>query len=249
MISKMVMLVAGLFLAGMAMAAPDHPERILFVGNSYYYYNNSLHNHLRGFVDAGPHVKGRKIQYKSATIGGASLDHHPIEWLTEPGKIGVKENFEIVVLAGNSADALSDASRQRFTETVKRFDQVIRSRGGKTALYMTHAYADPHRQTSPENVLKIKDMYSSVAQEIGATLIPVGLAFDASYKRDPALRLHDEHDGSHPSLVGSYLAAAVVYATLYGMDPVGNGYNCNGKIAPTTARYLQEIARDVVFQK
>lgn len=35
-----------------AIAAPDFPQRILFVGNSYFYYNNSLHNHLRGFVEA-----------------------------------------------------------------------------------------------------------------------------------------------------------------------------------------------------
>ena len=32
-------------------AAPDFPQRILFVGNSYFYYNNSLHNHLKGFVE------------------------------------------------------------------------------------------------------------------------------------------------------------------------------------------------------
>ena len=27
------------------------PQRILFVGNSYFYYNDSLHNHVRRIVD------------------------------------------------------------------------------------------------------------------------------------------------------------------------------------------------------
>jgi hypothetical protein len=44
-----------------AMAAPDFPQRILFVGNSYFYYNNSLHNHLRGFVEAKPKHKSHPL--------------------------------------------------------------------------------------------------------------------------------------------------------------------------------------------
>jgi hypothetical protein len=76
-----------------ATAAPDFPQRILFVGNSYFHDNNSLHNHLRGFVEATPKHKSHPLAYKSATIGGSSLDHHPIDWLTAPGQIGVKEPF------------------------------------------------------------------------------------------------------------------------------------------------------------
>ena len=240
-----------LFLTGMLMAlpafaAPDFPERVLFVGNSYYYYNNSLHNHVRGFVEAGGNLQGRRLQYKSATIGGATLDHHPIEWWTEPGRIGVREPFEIVVLAGNSADALREASRDKFVETVRRFDPVIRARGGKTALYMTPAYVAPHRQTAPGNLDKIRDLYAGTARELGAILIPVGLAFDASYQRRPDLRLHDEFDGSHPSLAGTYLAAAVVYATLYGANPVGNAYRYHDKIPADVALHLQQVALEVV---
>ncbi|PIT81410.1 hypothetical protein B9Z40_11835 [Limnohabitans sp. 15K] len=229
-----------------AMAAPDFPQRILFVGNSYFYYNNSLHNHLRGFVEATPKHKSHPLAYKSATIGGSSLDHHPIEWLTAPGQIGVKEPFEWVVLAGNSADALKDATRQKFSETVRQHHKVIQSRGGKTALYMTHAYVAPHKQASPENMAKIVDMFNAVGREVGAKVIPVGLAFEMSYKRRPDLRLHDEYDGSHPSLAGTYLAAAVVYATLYEATPVGSAYNYNGKLPAEVCQYLQQVAWDVV---
>ena len=242
------LLVVGLFGLN-AFARDGFPQRVLFVGNSYFYYNNSLHNHVKGFVEAGFAEQAKGLQYKSATIGGANLDHHPIEWLTEPGRIGVQKPFEWVVLAGNSADALSDGSRQKFTQTVRRFHQIIQSRGAKTALYMTHAYVSPHRQSSPANLQKIEEMYSAAAKELNATVIPVGLAFEAAYKRRPGMVLHDDHDGSHPSLLGTYLAAAVVYATLYGVDPVGSGYSYRGKVSAENALFLQQVARDVALQR
>ncbi len=220
------------------------PSRILFVGNSYYYYNNSLHNHLGGLVDADRAVPRRERQYKSATIGGSTLDHHPIEWLTEPGRIGVKQAFEVVVLAGNSADGLSDTTRAAFRAAVRRFSEVIASRGGKTALYMTPAYVAPHRQVDADNLRKIADMYVSVGNEVNALVIPVGLAFEEAYRRHPSLRLHDAYDGSHPSLGGTYLAACTAYASLYGRSPVGNAYNYFGAIEPALAQQLQQAAHD-----
>lgn len=246
---KKWLVLSALALSFWAAAAPNFPQRVLFVGNSYFYYNNSLHNHVRGFVEAGPKNKDQKLSYKSATIGGATLDHQPIEWLTEPGRIGVKEAFEVVILAGNSADALSDGSRQNFADTVRRFDQVIKSHGGKTALYMTHAYVPPHKKVSADNITKIADMYTTVGRDIGADVIPVGLAFAEAYKRKPDLQLHSEYDGSHPNVAGSYLAAAVVYAKLYGVNPVGNAYDYHGQVPADVARFLQEVAWDVVTKK
>ena len=88
--------------------ANARPERVLFVGNSYFYYNNSLHNHVSRMVVAGDSgLKATDIQYKSATIGGASLAHHNMDWLTEPGRIGVKDPFELPMTAGVPAETLS----------------------------------------------------------------------------------------------------------------------------------------------
>ena len=47
------------------------PARVLFVGNSYLYYNDSLHNHVRRMAMAAGLAE--ESQYKSATIGGARL--------------------------------------------------------------------------------------------------------------------------------------------------------------------------------
>ncbi len=223
-----------------------NPARVLFVGNSYYYYNNSLHNHVRRMVAASNADLDKRMQYKSATIGGSSLDHHNMDWLTMPGKIGVKEPFELVILAGNSGDALSDKTRAMFAKTVAEHNQVITSRGAKTALYMTPAYVAPHKTVDPQNMRKTEDMYVAVANDIKGMAIPVGLAFEEAYRRYPAMKLHDAEDGSHPTALGTYLAASTVVASVYGISPVGNRYAMYGAVNPETALQLQQVAQDVV---
>lgn len=231
-----------------AVKAPqvDTPTRVLFVGNSYFYYGDSLHNHVQRLVtSADPALQG-KLSYKSATIGGAELSHHDIDHLTRPGRIGVKEPFQLVILQGGSGEPLSEARRARFQEKAIEFDKVIRERGGQTALYLTHAYVKPHKGAKPENITLTEELYVTVGNQIGALVIPVGLAFEEAYRRRPGIKLHKDFDGSHPELIGTYLAACTVYASVYAKSPVGNKYDYYGKIDPEMAAFLQQVAADTV---
>ena len=226
----------------------DTPTRVLLVGNSYLYYNDSLHNHVRRMAMAADPSLEKKMKYKSATIGGASLQQHDIDWLTKPGQIGVKEPFQLVILQGGSAEPLSAERRAKFRETVIQFSKLIAERGGKTALYMTHAYVKPHKKAGPQNLRLTEDLYVSVGNEVGALVIPVGLAFEEAYRRRPEMKLQQDYDGSHPTLIGTYLAACTVYASIYGKSPVGNSYDYFGKVDKDTAAFLQQVAEDTVKQ-
>lgn len=254
---KLACLLSALVLlpAGAAAAAPaplvkgpqvENPTHVLFVGNSYFYYGDSLHNHVRRMVAAADPAMEKALKYKSATIGGAELAHHAIEHLTRPGQIGVKEPFQLVILQGGSGEPLSAPRQAKFRETAVEFNKVIAERGGKTALYLTHAYVKPHKGAKPGNITMTEELYVSVANEIGALVIPVGLAFEEAYRRKPDMKLHQDYDGSHPTLIGTYLAACTVYASLYGKSPVGNAYDYYGKIDKETASFLQQVAADTV---
>jgi hypothetical protein len=74
----------------------------------------------------------------------------------------------------------------------------------------------------------------------------VGLAFEEAYRQKPGLLLHKDYDGSHPNLDGTYLAACVVYSSLYGKSPVGNTYDYFGKVDKATAAFLQQVAWETV---
>lgn len=220
----------------------NSPERILFVGNSYFYYNDSLHNHVARLVAASDSTIVEQTVYKSATIGGASLDHHDIDSLLQPGRLGINKPFDLVILQGGSAEPISERRRIKFATTAAEFQPIIEREGAEIALYMTHAYARPHRRYNPEMIRDIESLYIETANQIGALVIPVGLAFEEAYRLRPGIKLHKSFDGSHPDMLGTYLAACVVFASVYGQSPLGNSYDYYGEVAPEDAAFLQAVA-------
>jgi hypothetical protein len=220
----------------------DSPTHLLFVGNSYLYYGDSVHNHVRRLViEAGLH-ESDALTYKSATIGGAALRDHNIEHLLAPENLRVAAPFQAVIMQGHSAAALSPDNRARFMEAARRFAGHVEAAGGVPVLYMTHAYVEPNRRASPEMIEQVATLYIETGNEIGALVIPVGLAFEEAYRLRPDLSLHAAFDGSHPNQAGTYLAAATVFAALYDASPVGLDYTYFGEVDPETARFLQGVA-------
>lgn len=222
------------------------PMRVLFVGNSYLYYNDSLHNHVRRMAIGFHPERKQEFAYKSATIGGSALSHHHIDSHLEPGKLGIDEPFELVILQGGSSAALSPPRRASFTAKAIEFNEKIRATGAETALYMIHAYVRPHPRFEPDMLRKVEDMYVATANQIGALVIPVGLAFEEAYRQQPELALHKTFDGTHPDMLGTYLAACVVYASIYDASPVGSTYDYFGEVSKEDALFLQTIALETV---
>ncbi|MBM3340603.1 MAG: hypothetical protein FJY56_00595 [Betaproteobacteria bacterium] len=224
----------------------DTPRQVLFVGNSYLYYNDSLHNHVRRLALAADPALAKQLQYKSATIGGAPLWHHNIQHLLTPGNLGMKAPFDLVILQGASTDALTQARQARFHQDVLDFSGEIAKRGGKTALYMTHAHVPPSKFAGADMMRQVEAMYIATGNAAGALVIPVGLAFEEAYRRRPGIKLHKEYDGSHPDLLGTYLAACTVYAAVYGKSALGNSYDYFGRVDKDSAAFLQQVADDTV---
>ena len=54
------------------------------------------------------------------------------------------------------------------------------------------------------------------------------------------------YDGSHPALIGTYLAACTVYASICGNSPVGSSHDYFGKVDRGMATFLQQVAEDTV---
>jgi hypothetical protein len=100
-------------------------------------------------------------------------------------------------------------------ENVRLFDEAIRASGARTFLYMTWA-----RLGAPESQQVITDAYAEIGRELGAAVVPVGLAWQRFLREYGGLSLHDR-DQSHPTLAGSYLAACVFLAVLFREGPVG----------------------------
>ena len=117
----------------------------------------------------------------------------------------------------------------------KKLDAEIKKQGAKTILYMTWAL-----QHKPDDQPAISKVYLKLAKELKAQIAPVGNAWEAALKADKKLVLH-EKDKKHPNATGTYLAACVFYATIYGKSPEGLPGSI-GKSQDDEARPLQVIA-------
>jgi hypothetical protein len=152
-----------------------------------------------------------KNRHDLISVGGTSLRTHcnvgHAQAAIEKGK------FDYVVLQEQSTLPVKNA--KRMAENVRLFDEVIRTAGAKTVLYMTWA-----RQHSPETQQHIADAYISVGKELGAIVVPVGLAWQSFRAKHESPEFYDR-DQSHPTIAGSYLAACVFLASLFKSNPLG----------------------------
>lgn len=210
--------------------------RVLFIGNSYTYFNN-LPFMLEGLSSAA----GKTVQTHSVTRGGKTLQWH---W-HNPQTLDILDqgHWDFVVLQEQSTRPVNEPEQMR--RAVARFASRIRKSGGTPLLYLTWA-----RQHIPAMQDALTKTYLSVAQEFDAWIAPVGPAWAKALADSPELTLHAEDEG-HPNILGSYLAACVFYAVLFRETPVQLpaqfrlGPDVTAIIDTSRSRFLQKVAWSV----
>lgn len=212
----------------------DIPARILFVGNSFTYYNDSLHSHLRRLVQAGKPMGDRDIRFRAMTLSGATLSEHTAGF----SSIVNSTDWDVVVLQGHSLEPISAKSSAGFNQTATEFDRIVRESGARTVFFMTWAY-----EGEPQMTAKLARGYNDIGRNLGAQVVPVGLAFARVTLEHPGIVLRHD-DKKHPTLAGTYLAACVFYASLYQQSPVGLAYAAG--LSEEVARVLQMVAWQIV---
>ena len=165
------------------------------------------------------------VEHRLISAGGASLRQH-----LNAGAAQAIDGFDTVVLQEQST--LPAKNPARMHDSVRDFHAAIEEAGARTALYMTWARQSGQQQP-------ITTAYASVAAELGATLIPVGMVWERFLRAHDEPLLHDS-DGSHPAMAGSYLAACVFLISLLEEDPVGIDAPVKGLTADTAALLRQE---------
>ena len=224
----------------------ENPKRILFIGNSYLYYNDSLHNHLRRMVEEAFPSNIDNLEFKSATIGGSRLSHHNIDHLLNHKNLSVSKPFDLVILQGGSGEVLSKKSRNEFAKQSHKLIKKIRNAGSEPALYMIHAYGKSHKKYDPNMINKVIKTYEASGIKNKVLILPVGIAFEKAYELDKSIELHKFFDGSHPDILGTYLAASVLYASIYKKDPTLINYDYFGTVNAKDRDFLQKVAKTTV---
>lgn len=213
---------------------PDQKTRVLFIGNSYTYFNN-LPEMLSKLATAA----GASLETEMIARGGATLRQH---WEEGQALKALKQSrWDYVVLQEQSLLPINDPATMH--KYAKLFDAEIKQAGAKTLFYLTWA-----RQNRPETQVSLNDSYTKIARELGAVVVPAGPAWQTALRENPELALHLP-DQSHPNSAGTYLTACVFYSALFSKSPENLSGRIEGRSAKTDGRINEESSELVNLSK
>jgi len=259
-IRSIIIVGAALLLGACASSAPpaagagapaSPPKTALWVGNSFFYYNNSMHGHVGQLLAAAnPGAKGYRAT--SVTISGSGINWHDMASHFKPGGVAsysfdannnvvfntFDKPFDVAIMMDCSQCPIHPQLAKVFTEYAAKNSAIVRQHGAEPVFFMSWAYAD-----KPEMTAELAAAYVKAAADNRAKVVPAGLAFAASIAKRPDLNLYVA-DKRHPSLAGTYLAACTVLASVYGQSPVGNKYSAG--LPADVAAHLQAVAWETV---
>ena len=246
-------------------------EDALFIGNSYTYGGpeTTVRNHggVPKIVEAIAASKGKRLSTLMVTVGNMDLAYHLAQKRTEEALASRKWNW--VVLQDFSSEATHIGHVDSFFASGLIFYRRIISDSSQTKMVLYEPWARPKGSpfytgtdtattftTVSSMNLEIQSNYCRLINTLKAItprdqveLAPVGEAFERSLQENPDIQLYYP-DGHHASLEGSYLAALVIYATLYRDDPNGATRNFFGtEIPEEIAVKLQAVAHEAVGLK
>jgi hypothetical protein len=159
--------------------------RVLFIGDSYTYFNNVPHL-LHMLVESAREERG--IETRMVVEPGFTLKRH---W-DDPGAVSAihAERWDHVILQEQStlggSTVIDDIPQinapTMFHEYARLFDHEIRKAGAKTVFFLTWA-----RKDSPGSQPLLNTAYLRIAKELRARLAPVGMAWERHSKQtDPS---------------------------------------------------------------
>ena len=233
----------------------ENIRRVLLVGNSLMFYNCGVSSMLAGLAKA----KGRKFEVTMVGIGGAGLYWHDVKAYLRPNglrsyRINEKNEFEFidypdgkifdaVVMVDSTQGPIHPDLKKYFVEYAARHCADIRATGAEPVLMVSWGYGD-----RPGMTRLLADSIITTANDNHCRVTPCGIAFERAKRARPDLKLI-RSDNRPPTVAGTYLEAAVFYATLSGESPEGADY-CGRfddlVISTEDAQFLQTIAWETV---
>lgn len=223
--------------------------RVLFLGNSYTHFNE----YPRLFQNLAMSAAVRRLpEIHAAIIPGGHLSTH---WQDSMSRAAIRRGgWDYVILQAQSREPLMQPDST--LKYARLLNEEIRSSGAKVIL--TQHWPRKHE---PENREPLHAAIERIASDLQVSTVPIAVAFDILRQRAPQIELYHT-DNSHPTSLGSYLAACVLFAFIYDQSPVGlspytytTTYHSISswdtavwRIEDSVARLVQETAWEAVRQ-
>lgn len=220
------------------------PLNILFVGNSYTYYNDMPTKLFAPIARAA----GYTVNVTALTEGG----HHLWEYADKQDAMGAQlhallgkstgKKFDIVILQEQSNTPISNPAR--FYSGVRDICAMVKAHNAEAeiVLYATWGYQTGHAsltkygKNTQEMEMKLRAVYTAIGEEMGLQVAYVGAGMTYALEHS-AVGLYNE-DRTHPSLAGSAIAAWTIFSTIFRVHPDSVDYT--GDITPNVLAAIKE---------
>ncbi|QSE98759.1 DUF4886 domain-containing protein [Fulvivirga lutea] len=174
------------------------PIRVLFVGNSFMFFNN-----LPQVVNAMAESQGVTIETRHSTVSGSNLEQH---WKEEKGtetrKLLNDQKWDYVVFNNHSLSAIE--TPESFETYGKKFAELVKEKGAKPVFMITWGYKSNPRLFKP-----INEAYIKLAEETDSQIVPAGSLMAQAREWRPNLDLY--FDDKHPTSIGTYMIGLAFY--------------------------------------
>lgn len=183
---------------------------VLLIGNSSIYYNN-----MPKMLESIAYENGVFMKTKLVAKGGYSLQDH---W----DKGGIEKvldslDWDYVIL--NEQSAFGEAhlvngefkvkESLSFYETVRNYDSKIRKK--ETKMIVLSLYPKKRAPNTDREILDYS--YMKIAKELNILIAPVSYVWQDYSNNNNNNELYNE-DNSHPSAIGSFITANVLFSTI-----------------------------------
>lgn len=223
--------------------------KVLYLGNSYTYVND-----LPNIVEQLSLSQSKEIQSTEFLSGGARFQTH---WNNTAVTDRIKQGgFDYMILQGQSQEVAFPQGQ--FMSEVYPYAQKLDSLfkefnpNGKVIFFMTWGYRYGDATNCPfytpfctfsSMSQELYNNYRQMALDFQSSVAPIGAAWSYSINLDSNYVLHSS-DNSHPSYDGSYLAACVLYSSIF-KENISSSFNY--QLDTQTAQRYQQIANAVVM--
>lgn len=213
---------------------PEVPEsvKVLSLNNSLIYYNDQ-----DAVFNGIAQSMSKDANWTKHTLLGKSLLTHWEEGdgVAEDGNPGAKmlvrsEAWSHIILQEQSS--LPRTNIESFRANVKRWVDYIReycpNPNAVIIVPINWAYSGDWENYTAFNSTFVKNC-QDVALDLGVTLCPVGVAYQDVYDKEGSQgTLTWFLDDRHPTLKATYMAAAMEFGLIYGVDPMTITWAPNG---------------------
>ncbi len=225
------------------------PYKILFIGSSYFDFNN-----LPGLFYYLATGSGKEVIISRRILSGLYLSDHAQSSSTLV-KIQEKD-WDFVILQGvGSVTAYPETytSHPVYPSLVNLVNKIKNNcETTRVILCMPWAFEDGMTWVpgwTDEYEEMQRKIYTNTlfySDEIGFEIAPVGWAWNTVLEeKDYPLHYLHLNDWNHPSQKGSYLMNCVIFTTIFNESPIG--FTNYGGLDPEDALYFQTIASNTVL--